>query len=259
MRLSITCLLFLSGALVATPLRPQQQSASSSSAASRISTLETHPPRIQVPADFEDLNVARRVPAMFPPVLGRRMTGTVVLRVIVARDGAVQKVTYISGPENLAASASDAVKQWKYKPASFNDQPVEVETTVNIVFSLPPPPPPLGLPGNPSGAASDLPSPPAVQPIRIRVPAGLAKKFVIRPVLASHPPHALFDLHLGGTVLMHVIISQDGSVQKVNYISGPEELKRAAMDAMQEWRYKPALLNGEPVEVDTTSEIVFTP
>ncbi len=57
---------------------------------------------------------------------------------------------------------------------------------------------------------------------------------------------------------MHVVIAQDGSVQRVDYISGQKELKVAAMDAVMEWTYKPTLLNGQPVEVDTTVKVVFS-
>jgi protein TonB len=58
--------------------------------------------------------------------------------------------------------------------------------------------------------------------------------------------------------MLHAIISKDGSVESLEYISGPQLLMKNAMDAVRQWRYKPTMLNGEPVEVDTTISVVFT-
>ncbi|HEV2617579.1 MAG TPA: energy transducer TonB [Candidatus Acidoferrales bacterium] len=63
--------------------------------------------------------------------------------------------------------------------------------------------------------------------------------------------------HVQGVVVLHVIIGTDGKVREVQYVSGPPLLRKAAMDAVKQWRYKPTLLNGQPVEVDTTVTVVF--
>jgi protein TonB len=63
---------------------------------------------------------------------------------------------------------------------------------------------------------------------------------------------------VSGTVILHAIIGKDGSIKELQYISGPPLLLKSAMDAVKEWRYKPTQLNGEPVEVDTTIDVVFT-
>jgi len=59
-------------------------------------------------------------------------------------------------------------------------------------------------------------------------------------------------------VVLHAIISKTGSIEKLEAISGPDMLKGAAMDAVKQWKYKPYLLNGEPVEVDTEVLVNFT-
>ncbi|HXZ10812.1 MAG TPA: energy transducer TonB, partial [Candidatus Sulfotelmatobacter sp.] len=64
-----------------------------------------------------------------------RMEGTVVLHVIIGKSGAVKSARYVSGPENLMQSAVDAVLQWRYEPTLMNGLPVEVDTTVSILFS----------------------------------------------------------------------------------------------------------------------------
>jgi TonB family protein len=61
-----------------------------------------------------------------------------------------------------------------------------------------------------------------------------------------------------GTVLLHCVISTDGTVQNLEYISGPPLLMKSAMDAVRQWRYKPTLINGMAVRVDTTVSVVFT-
>jgi outer membrane biosynthesis protein TonB len=62
-----------------------------------------------------------------------------------------------------------------------------------------------------------------------------------------------------GTVLLCAIIAQDGTIERLQYVSGPVPRMRAAMDAVRQWRYKRTLLNGDPVEVETRISVTFTP
>lgn len=63
-----------------------------------------------------------------------RVQGTVVLNATISTTGEVSNVDVVSGPPVLQAAAAEAVKQWQYRPFSFNGQPVEVETTIHVVF-----------------------------------------------------------------------------------------------------------------------------
>ena len=65
-----------------------------------------------------------------------------------------------------------------------------------------------------------------------------------------YPPDAKAK-HISGAVIMAATISKEGRVDRLEVVSGPEELRASAMDAVREWRYKPYLLNGEPTEVET--------
>jgi TonB family protein len=65
-----------------------------------------------------------------------RLEGTVVLRTVIDKTGEVSWVNALSGPPLLESAAVEAVKQWQYRPFSVNGQPVEVETTVEVVFAL---------------------------------------------------------------------------------------------------------------------------
>jgi protein TonB len=60
-----------------------------------------------------------------------------------------------------------------------------------------------------------------------------------------------------GAVVLQATISKTGSIENLRVISGPPMLRQAAIDAVQTWRYKPYLLNGNPVEVETTINVVF--
>ncbi len=72
-----------------------------------------------------------------------------------------------------------------------------------------------------------------------------------------YPPIAK-AAHVSGSVVLHAIISKTGSIQSLQVVSGPETLRANAISAVQEWKYKPYLLNGEPTEVDTTITVNFS-
>jgi len=61
-----------------------------------------------------------------------------------------------------------------------------------------------------------------------------------------------------GVVRLHAIIGKDGTLHGLSVISGPALLTDAALQAVRQWRYEATLLKGEPVEVDTTIDVIFT-
>ncbi len=65
------------------------------------------------------------------------MEGSVELLATVSKDGNITHIKVISGDTQLAKAASDAVKQWKYKPYQLNGEPVEIQTQVTVNFKLP--------------------------------------------------------------------------------------------------------------------------
>ena len=107
------------------------------------------------------------------------------------------------------------------------------------------------------GTGAGLPPPPKVAPSRIRVGGNVAQANLIHMVNPQYPAIAK-TAHISGTILLHAIIGKDGTVSNLQYISGPPLLMQSAMDAVKQWRYKPTLLNGDPVDVDTTISVVFT-
>jgi protein TonB len=81
--------------------------------------------------------LVQRTTPVYPPIAKTaRVAGTVVLEATISKNGMVEGLRVVSGPEMLRQSAVDAVRTWRYKPYKLNNEPVEVETTVNVVFSL---------------------------------------------------------------------------------------------------------------------------
>jgi protein TonB len=65
-----------------------------------------------------------------------RVSGTVVLQATISKTGDITNLSVLSGPPMLRQSALDAVRTWRYKPYRLNNEPTDVETTVNVIFSL---------------------------------------------------------------------------------------------------------------------------
>lgn len=80
---------------------------------------------------------------------------------------------------------------------------------------------------------------------------------LINRVLPKYPEIARLN-HVSGTVALSAIIARDGTVRELAYVSGPALLIKPAMDAVRQWRYRPTLLDGSPVEVETTIDVVFS-
>jgi TonB family protein len=92
----------------------------------------------------------------------------------------------------------------------------------------------------------------------LKVAGGVIAGQLISKVDPIYPPIAR-AAHVGGTVVLHAVIGKDGTVQQLAVLSGPPMLVGSAMDAVRQWVYQPYLLNGDPVEVDTTITVNYTP
>jgi protein TonB len=82
-------------------------------------------------------NILSKIDPAYPAIAKQaRIQGTVILSATISKTGAIENLTVLSGPPMLAQSALDAVRNWRYKPYLLNGQPVEVQTTVNVTFTL---------------------------------------------------------------------------------------------------------------------------
>jgi TonB family protein len=96
----------------------------------------------------------------------------------------------------------------------------------------------------------------APSPGTTRVAANVAAGYVIHQVAPVYPAIAK-TAHISGTVVLHAIIARDGTIEQLQVVSGPPLLLKSAMDAVQQWVYRPTLANGKPVRVDTTVSVVY--
>ena len=80
---------------------------------------------------------------------------------------------------------------------------------------------------------------------------------LIRDVKPIYPPTAL-KAQIQGTVVLQLIVDENGLVRDVRFISGPPILARATADAVEHWRYQPAHLNGQPLEWEKLVTMKFS-
>jgi TonB family protein len=91
----------------------------------------------------------------------------------------------------------------------------------------------------------------------VNVAESVAGGMIISKVAPEYPPAAK-TARISGAVVLQARIGKDGLINNLEVISGPQVLQQAAMDAVRQWRYRPYLLNGEPVEVMTTIHVFFS-
>jgi protein TonB len=117
-----------------------------------------------------------------------------------------------------------------------------------------------GVPGGVGDTFHSQPQPRVVHPeakLPVRLPSALAAGLLIRKVIPQYPALAK-AARTEGTVVLSATIAKDGTIANLRVMSGPAMLQGAALDAVSQWRYRPYLLNGEPVAVETTVNVVFT-
>lgn len=119
-----------------------------------------------------------------------------------------------------------------------------------------------GVPGGQVGGVigsivgSTAAPPKMATPQKLRVSSGVAEGNLLRKIEPQYPPMAKVA-HIQGDVLLAATISKSGVIENLHVVSGHPILAQAAMDAVKQWKYKPYLLNGEPVEVETTVKVTF--
>jgi periplasmic protein TonB len=93
-------------------------------------------------------------------------------------------------------------------------------------------------------------------PKRVRISQGVTKGLLLTRIEPSYPPIAR-AARIEGDVVLAAVISKDGMIKNLTLVSGHPMLVPAAIEAVSQWRYRPYLLNGEPVEVETTITVTF--
>jgi len=145
-----------------------------------------------------------------------------------------------------------------------DDAPPAVATTGGVVGGVP-----GGIPGgqlggviggiiSSSSSLAAVPTLPKLVPTvqRVRISAGVTNGRLIYRVEPTYPPVAQ-EAHIQGAVVLAALIDRGGNVQSLQLVSGHPLLVRAAIDAVKQWRYQPLLVNGQPIEVETTVTVNF--
>src|SRR5579864_6836392 len=143
------------------------------------------------------------------------------------------------------------------------EAPPPMATTAGVVGGVP-----GGIPGGQlSGviggivsATSSLASVPRLQPVvpqRVRISQGVTRGLLVHRVEPSYPPLAR-AARVQGDVVLTAVISPNGQIENLQLVSGHPMLVPAAITAVKQWQYKPYLLNGQPVEVETTITVIFS-
>jgi protein TonB len=123
---------------------------------------------------------------------------------------------------------------------------------------------PGGVPGGQMGgviggiiSSAPVAVPKVAAPQRVRVSQGVTQGLLIHKVQPAYPPLAR-QARIQGSVLLQALISKGGTIENLRVISGHPMLAPSAIEAVKQWRYKPYILNGEPVEVETQITVNFT-
>lgn len=116
-----------------------------------------------------------------------------------------------------------------------------------------------GPAGGVLGGLGNAPAPAVkVAPPKVaRVSGGVIAGNKLSGAEPTYPPIAK-AAHVSGSVVLHAVISKEGTIENLQVVSGPEMLRASALEAVKTWRYKPYLLNGEPTPVDTTVTVNFS-
>ncbi|HYM77383.1 MAG TPA: energy transducer TonB [Candidatus Dormibacteraeota bacterium] len=181
-------------------------------------------------------------------------------------------------PPPAAAQVQKVVKQIQTDMLNTGQlrTPTKIPQKVQMIKEEEAPPPmlatggvvggvPGGIPGGQMGgvigsiiSSANAPVPKfiPVVPQRIRISQGVTKGLLIHKQEPSYPTLAR-AARVQGDVILSAVIDVNGQITNLQLVSGHPMLVPAAIDAVKQWRYKPYLLNGQPVEVETTITVIF--
>ena len=185
------------------------------------------------------------------PLKARReqLQGEVRLKILISEAGDVESVEVLYGDPIFAEAAVDAVKKWKFKPYIRDGKPVKISTEIPFDFAFTDKVKDIAPPLTPVAADSQ-------NTTKVKIASGVSAGLLIHRVTPTYPQSARWN-HVQGRVTLEATIGKSGLIENLTVISGPKDLIQAAVGAVQQWRYKPYLLEGKPVEVETKIEVNF--
>ena len=183
-----------------------------------------------------------------------------------------QSILYTPPPEPIVVK-----RQILTQPATQSIQPIANPMNVRTLIPRPalidPTAPPSGDTidlspsddGTPAGTGPSTATFPRSTPVILKpasthpmpISTGVSAGMILSKTDPAYPAIARAT-HTFGTIVLAATISTTGRIENLNVLSGPPVLRQAALDAVRTWRYRPYLLTNQPVEVETTINIVFT-
>lgn len=202
---------------------------------------------LQVGGNVLAPELVERVEPVYPEAARRqRVFGNVILEGVIDTEGKVESVAVLRSIPLLDESAVEAVRQYKYKPATRDGRPVRVVITILVSFPETSADAPAA-PGSPGSAAD--------RPLEVTgnvQPPVLVSK--VAPVYSKEARRA----GVQGTVILRATIDAEGNVASVAVARSVPMLDDAAVKAVKQWKYTPARKDGRPVEVVLTVSLNFT-
>lgn len=181
----------------------------------------------------------------YPPVLlAARVSGTVVVDLVIDEHGNVKDAHLFGRPTQFDDAVIATVKQWKFKLALLNGVPFTPMIRRTFTFTA-------------DTQKVTVTDPNATTP-PYRVSAGVGPPHLKKRVEPIYPPEAL-AARTGGLVILEAVIDTQGKVKDLTVLRHlTPAFDRAAMTAVQQWEYEPVLLNGVPIEVIFTVTVNFS-
>ena len=196
-----------------------------------------------------DLALAKNVPISYPEVAQQTSTqGYVVVKITVNENGDVESVENVFGNPELVGAVADAMKQWKFHPIIKDGTATKVSTKVGVRFAI--------ADGKcTNGVKQATVATPFER--KVTVAQEEMQKSICKKVAAVRSNMA--DLaRVEGDVVMAAAIGKDGTMRNLHILSSASPLlNKSALDAVKQWRYRPYVVSGEPVEVETTIKVTF--
>lgn len=209
-------------------------------------------------SDSTGLQLAHATLPAYPiAAADKKLQGEVLVKFTVSETGSVDNPTLVSGDPLLGQAAIEAAKEWKFKPFIKNGQPARVPASISFDFVYCDKTDGMTAHGSSAIAAigTDSIQQRGVQVVWIG--EDLARSLKIKEVKPEYPFMAK-NGRIQGNVILSMLIGTDGTIRQVNIVSGHPTLAQAAVDAVKQWRYKPYLLSGNPVSVQTKTTVMFS-
>lgn len=189
----------------------------------------------------------------WPAVHSGNTRGRLSMYISADRDGRIREAYPLNSDNaGLQEAARDQLLKWKLKPAVSQGSPVQVEAALTFEFAT----------TLENSAGSSVPSTDSL----LATPSGM-EIVKVSPQIASSLrikmfapvyPQALRERGIGGKVVLTAIIGKEGQVVSLDpVLPADPDLTKAAISAVQVWTYRPYLLNGSPVEIETTITVNF--